>query len=89
MKDQIHKHIYKSIAPTLPDDRGRNILGRLIGYKDTHLGLGGIFVFPHRRGKHVYVINPANPLNLMFLHIIDDKPKVQMIITRRVRRVYR
>ncbi|MCZ7935737.1 hypothetical protein O9X90_25755 [Agrobacterium leguminum] len=78
MNDTRLKYIFNNISPAVPDNRGRPIGGKCIGFTSIHPGgpLGGIYVFPHIGGKYLYRSNPLNPLELRMVRRLDkERPR--------------
>jgi hypothetical protein len=69
MNDSYVKEFFSNIVPARPDAFGRNISGRVIGWKKISLGgpLGAIIVFPHLPGKYLYGIDPYNRMRSSFV----------------------
>ncbi|WFU07549.1 hypothetical protein QA648_36850 (plasmid) [Rhizobium sp. CB3171] len=69
MNDRYVKDFFSAIVPSRADAFGRNIVGRVIGWKRTNSGsLGAIVVFPHLNGKYLYDLDPHNPMRVRFQH---------------------
>ncbi len=68
MHDRYVKEFFSNIVPSRSDVFGRELGGRVIGWKRTNSGaLGAIVVFPHLSGKYLYGIDPRNRMRTRFL----------------------
>lgn len=68
MRDSYVKEYFSNIVPSRTDAFGKQIGGRVIGWKRTDSGaLGAIVVFPHLTGKYLYGVDPHNPMRSRFL----------------------
>lgn len=87
MNDTQLKHIYNNIAPTKPNHKGQRIAGRCIGFRrhTPRSILGGIYVFPHIDGKHLYEVNPRNPFELIYIGRVDQPTRTMTIFLPGVR----
>ncbi|WP_142781071.1 hypothetical protein [Agrobacterium sp. T29] len=87
MHDSQLKHLYTTLAPTKPNRRGQRIAGRCIGFKRHRPGslLGGIYVFPHIDGKHLYEVNPRNLFEFIYIARVDQPVRTTTIFLPWVR----
>lgn len=68
MNDIYVKEFFSNIVPSRQDAFGRQLGGRVIGWKRINKhALGAIVVFPHLPGKYLYGIDPQNRMRSRFI----------------------
>ncbi len=71
MDDSYVKEFFTHIVPTSRDAFGRQLCGRVVGWKRiSKRALGAIVVFPHLNGKYLYGIDPHNRMRSLFIRQI-------------------